>query len=273
MPELPEVETIVRALRPAIVGRSVVDVQVTWPRHVAHPSPAELRDQLLGQAILAVERRGKYLILSLDRGQSLLIHLKMSGQLMVVESPGAADPHAHTIFLLDDGRELRFRDTRKFGRVYLVASPEQVVSSLGPEPFSPEFSDEWLQARLRGRRRMLKPLLLDQSFLAGVGNIYADEALYRAGIHPRRLAGSLTPAETRDLRMGILDALRAGISGHGATISDFRRPDGSPGSAQEEFLVYGRSGSACYRCGSIIQRIVVGARSTHLCPACQLERK
>jgi formamidopyrimidine-DNA glycosylase len=271
VPELPEVETVVRALRPSVAGRRVLAVRLNWARHVAAPAPAEFQAQMAGRTIRGLGRRGKYLVFSLDDGRYLLAHLKMSGQFILAAADAPPDPHAHTVFTLDDGRELRFRDTRKFGRLYLVDEAETVVGGLGLEPLSDDFSERWLAAYLAGRRRTLKPLLLDQTFLAGLGNIYADEALHRAGLHPRRRSDTLSAAEVQALRSGIVAALESGLAGHGATISTFRRPDGARGEAQERFLVYGREGRPCTRCRAPIQRVVLGGRSTYFCPVCQPE--
>ena len=192
MPELPEVETTVRALREPLLGRTITAVSNNWPRQLATHDVAALNWQMRGQRIDAINRRAKYLVFSLSGGDTLIIHLKMSGHLSVVDASEPRHKHVHTAFSLDNGRELRFRDMRKFGRVYLVQDPESVLGELGPEPLAEAFSPDVLQKRLNGRSRALKPLLLDQSFIAGVGNIYADEALFYARIHPRRTADSLT---------------------------------------------------------------------------------
>jgi formamidopyrimidine-DNA glycosylase len=200
----------------------------------------------------------------------LIIHLKMSGQLAVAPADAPDDPHTHTVFVLASGQELRFRDPRKFGRVYLVRDPAEVLGPLGPEPLSAEFSPEWLRARLQARRRVLKPLLLDQTFLAGIGNIYADEALYRAQLRPTRHANTLTAAESDALYAAIREALETGIAREGASITaSYRKPDGSPGQMQDEFVAYGQAGQVCHRCGGTIERIVLGGRSTFYCGGCQ----
>ena len=190
MPELPEVETLVRQLRAPLVGRAITGVTVKWPRHVAVPSARQFAARVRGQCVETIERRGKYLVFGLS-ADTLLIHLKMSGDLVVVPAGTARDKHAHTVFHLDNGHEFRFSDTRKFGRVYLVSRPEEVTGKLGPEPLAAGFTAKALGERLAAHSRALKPLLLDQAFLAGVGNIYADEALHLAGLHPLRKSDTL----------------------------------------------------------------------------------
>jgi formamidopyrimidine-DNA glycosylase len=271
MPELPEVETIARALCdgngvPELPGRRIRGVTIHWERHIATPSPSRFRDRVRGQMIQDVSRRGKYLVFPLDR-DTLLIHLRMSGDLSIRPSSTPREKHDHTIFDLDAGWELRFNDARKFGRVYLLSDPQDELGKLGPEPLDPDFDSDALRRRLRRHRRLLKPLLLDQSFIAGLGNIYADEALHRAGIHPLRRSHELTPGEIRRLWKGIRQSLEAGISHNGASIDWVYRG----GAFQNHFRVYGRNGEPCPECGTVIERIVVGQRGTHICPSCQRE--
>lgn len=270
MPELPEVETITRELReggprgPSVVGQTIATVTVRWPRHVAIPSPRELKRRLPGQKIESVTRRGKYLVFNLTH-DVLLIHLKMSGDLVVVNGSAPRDKHAHTIFHFRSGHSLRFTDTRKFGKVYLVGRAEEVVGKLGPEPLERGFTARKLAEMLAGKHRQLKPLLLDQTFIAGIGNIYADEALHLAKLHPLRRSDSLTPAEVRALWRGIRRALQTGLRHNGASIDWAYRGGGF----QNYFRVYDRAGQACFNCGAPIRRIVVGQRSTYFCPNCQ----
>ena len=264
MPELPEVETIVRQLRAPLVGRTITGVTLKWPRHVAVPSLRQFVKRIQGRRIESIGRRGKYLVFGLDGG-ALLIHLKMSGDLAVAAAGTARDKHAHTVFHLDDGREFRFRDTRKFGRVYLVSRPEEVTGHLGPEPLAAPFTAQALGRRLAARSRALKPLLLDQTFLAGVGNIYADEALHLAGLHPLRKSDTLTAEEVRRLWRSIRRVLRRGIRLNGASIDWMYRG----GRFQEVLNVYDRAGEPCLTCGAPIRRILVGQRGTHFCPRCQ----
>lgn len=272
MPELPEVETIARALRtgskdcPPLPGQRVERVTLRWPRHVAEPSPATFRRRIRGRTVLDVGRRGKYLVFPLDMG-TMLIHLRMSGDLKMAPAESAPDRHAHTVFHLDSGWELRFDDARKFGKLSLLDDPERVLDALGPEPLEPTFKVGDLAKRLRGRRRALKPLLLDQSFLAGLGNIYADEALHLARIHPLRRSDSLDDGEIEDLWEGIRAALQGGLRHNGASIDWVYRG----GDFQNHFRVYGRGGEPCPVCKSPIRRIIVGQRGTHFCPNCQPE--
>lgn len=275
MPELPEVETVARELRegshgrgPSVVGRTLARVSVRWPRHIARPTPAEAKRRLPGQRVLNVERRGKYLIFQLSR-DVLLVHLKMSGDLVVVPAETKADKHAHTIFHFEDGWELRFTDTRKFGKVFVVAEAEEVTGALGPEPLEAAFTPHRLGQMLARKHRALKPLLLDQTFLAGVGNIYADESLHRAKLHPLRRSDSLQPVEVRALWKAIRASLRAGLKHNGASIDWVYRGGGY----QNYFRVYDRAGEPCLTCGTPIRRMVVGQRGTHLCPTCQPARR
>jgi formamidopyrimidine-DNA glycosylase len=271
MPELPEVETIMRNLRqgnhaPPLPGSRIARATIRWPRHIAEPSPASFRRRIRGRTIENLSRRGKYFVLQLDHG-SLLIHLKMSGDLYMAEASTPSGSHEHTIFHLDHGWDLRFNDARKFGRVYLLEDPQTVLGRLGPEPLDSSFTPQLLETRLRGRRRTLKPLLLDQSFLAGLGNIYADEALHRARLHPLRRSDSLDFDEICALRQGIQDTLQSGLQHNGASIDWVYRG----GDFQNHFRVYQRAGEPCPVCSTPIERIVVGQRGTHYCPACQPE--
>ncbi len=269
MPELPEVETTVRSLREPLINKTIVGMKNDWPGHIVNAEISEFRDRVVGSTFQSIARRGKYLIFSLDSGEFLIIHLKMTGHLSVVDELEPQDPYAHTVFLLDSGKELRFRDVRKFGRIYLVEDRDQVLGKLGPEPLEKSFTPELLYSMLQRRKRILKPLLLDQSFIAGLGNIYADEALHRAAIHPRRHSNSLNQAESHSLFHGIRDILEMAINRNGASIDSYRKPDGSKGSMQNSLQVYGRSGEPCPRCGNSVQRVILGNRSSHFCPSCQ----
>lgn len=264
MPELPEVETFTRNLRPALVGRQVLSIGLFWPRTLAAPSFEQLQGQLPGQRIEQVTRRAKYFHLVLSGGH-LLIHLRMSGDLLLRPSPCAPQPHDRLHLALDSGETLVFNDTRKFGRVWFVENPQDVLGKLGPEPLSDEFSPEWLYAALQSRHRQLKPLLLDQSFLAGMGNIYSDEALHLSGLHPLRQSATISYEETRKLFDAIRTVLATGIENNGASIDWVYRG----GNFQNHFRVYGRADEPCPGCGAPIQRILVGQRSTHFCPVCQ----
>jgi formamidopyrimidine-DNA glycosylase len=269
MPELPEVETIARVLKPQLAGRSIVGVRNTWRRHIDRPEYDEFAFRLQDQRIRTVARRGKFLLLPLEGGDTLLIHLRMSGHLFVSDATPPVDKHTHTIFELADGQELRFRDTRKFGRVYLVADPAEIVGKLGPEPLESEFTPAALEALLHGRSRTLKPFLLDQTMIAGIGNIYADESLFYAGLHPQRGTDTLNTADIRRLHAGIQRALQLGIEREGASISSYVKPDGEKGDMQNNVFVFRRTDQACFTCGEPIRRIVLGGRSTHFCANCQ----
>ncbi len=272
VPELPEVETIARGLRASLVGRTIVGTTVSWPRTVACPPVDEFAARVVGRRVTEITRRGKFVIIGLDQGY-LLIHLKMSGRLRVVSPVEPLDKHVHLRFELDDGRQLRFHDTRKFGRVYLVKDPDEVTAGIGPEPLADEFTLEAFRRLLARRSGRLKPLLLNQRFLAGLGNIYADEALFVAHLHPLRKADSLTPEEQARLYEAIRTILERAIARQGTTLDDAGYTDaaGQPGAYQDQIAVYGRTGEPCLRCRSPIERVVIGGRSAHFCPICQSE--
>jgi len=271
VPELPEVETLARDLRRLLCNAEITRVQAHWARTVAMPCAAELTKRLPGHKILEVRRRGKFLILSLSGPSYLMIHLRMSGQLRVEPGTCEPDPYARLILHLADGRQLVFSDTRKFGRVYWTTDPDLVLGSLGPEPLAQDFALDDFAKLLSSRRGMIKPLLLNQGFLAGLGNIYTDEALFLAGLHPRRKANTLSHAEVERLYRAIRQVLSQAIAGRGTTLADERYLDaeGSPGSYGEHLHVYRRAGEPCTRCGVPLERIVVAGRGTHICPTCQ----
>lgn len=266
MPELPEVETIVRYLRrEALPGRIITRVTVEWRPMVQH-SFLNVLTELPGRCIERVERRGKYIVFPLSGEIVLLIHLKMSGRVYVCTADAPPDPYTRVAFALDDSREMRLRDPRKFGRVYLTPDIALVLGHLGPEPLEEHFTAEVFLARINGRRGMIKPLLMDQSFLAGIGNIYADEALFQARIHPRRRAETLSEGEKRALYHAIRRVLVRSIELNGATLADGIYYGGS---FQNAFCVYSRGGQPCPVCGSVIERIKIGQRSSYFCPKCQ----
>jgi len=269
MPELPEVETIKRDLRRLLVGRTIVGVGVGWEGCVDRPSLEEFGEQIAGRRIEDVGRRGKFVVFTLSGGLALLVHLRMTGSLLVKEASTPWEPHTRLCLGLDDGQELRFVNVRKFGRLYLVADPEEVLGDLGPEPLDEDFRVEDFCALFNNRRGMIKPLLLNQRFIAGLGNIYVDEALFEGGLHPRRRADTLTSDELARLYGAIRHVLRQGIAEEGTSRSDYVRPDGSEGRHQNSLLVSGRAGEACPRCGTTIERLVVGGRGTYICPRCQ----
>jgi formamidopyrimidine-DNA glycosylase len=272
MPELPEVETIVRDLRPKLVGRTITGVRhCDWPKTVAPLDPAYFCAALGGETILDVTRRAKYILLHLSSGRVLAIHLRMTGALTTHPASHPAGKATRLIFQLDNGAELHFTDARKFGKVRLL-TPDEVpafLDSLGPEPLPDDFTLARFRALLAGRRAQLKPLLLNQRVLAGLGNIYADEALFLARIHPLRTAASLTEDETERLYHAIRQVLTQGIANRGTTISDYRDGSGDKGRNQEALNAYGQRDQPCPRCGTPIVRLVVGGRGTHICPACQ----
>ena len=272
MPELPEVETIAQGLQTSLVGRTIVGVEVRWARSVVPPAPDAFARRLIGQAITRVRRRGKWVVIALSGGDTLLVHLRMTGRLVIEPAEPSDDRHLRVLFSLDDGRWLHFFDMRKFGRLVLTSDPRGVLGDLGPEPLAAGFTAAQLEEMLARRRGRVKPLLLDQRFLAGLGNIYADEALWRAGIHPLRPASTLAAAETRRLHRAIRSVLRAAINSGGTTLSDsaYRQPDGRSGEFSGLLAVYGREGQPCARCGAGIERIVVSQRGTHYCPGCQI---
>jgi len=271
MPELPEVETFAADLRPHLVGRRILTAHILWSRTVAEPDSLGLIAGLAGQKIVSVGRRGKFLIFGLDLGDSLVIHLRMTGRLQLVagESPELAGPHVRAWFELDDGWVLNFTDPRKFGRIWLTNDLSRVVGKLGPEPLAWDFSPETLAERLDQRRGVIKALLLNQEIVAGIGNIYADEALFLAWIHPLRPGASLTSGEIGRLHAAIRQVLGEAIGERGTTLRDYRPPYGQQGAYQNRLRVYQQTDHPCPRCGTPIRRIRVTQRSTHYCPQCQ----
>ena len=275
MPELPEVETVRAWLEPRLVGRRLQGVEISDPRLTRPFDPTETAAELTGERITALDRRGKYLIVRFESGRVLLIHLRMTGQLL--HSGGRPlpvdDPHRRAVVKLDDGSDVVYRDVRRFGTWLLVEPGELDVyldERVGSEPLERRFTVKKLAEALAGRRSPIKAALLDQRRLAGIGNIYADEALWRACLHPLRPAGELDPEEIAALHRGIRAALKAGIARQGATLRDYRTPDGARGGMQDEFKVYGRAGEPCERCGTPIERIRAAGRGTWYCPSCQV---
>ncbi|HOT92297.1 MAG TPA: bifunctional DNA-formamidopyrimidine glycosylase/DNA-(apurinic or apyrimidinic site) lyase [Anaerolineae bacterium] len=274
MPELPEVETIARKLASVLTGQTIVHVEVLWERTIARPTPDAFRTKLVGAGVLEVGRRGKYIQTTLSTGQTLLVHLRMSGKFVVSTDGPGDDRHARLRLHLADGTWVVYVDPRKFGRFYLVDDPCEVTGTLGPEPLSADFTAEWLTAQLARRRGEIKRLLLDQRFIAGLGNIYVSEALWQAGIHPQRAAESLTPAEAQRLHAAIVTVLHEAVADGGTSLADrqYVYPDGGLGQHQAHLHVYDRAGERCPRCGYTVERIVQGQRSTYFCPVCQTER-
>ena len=270
MPELPEVETICNALRnggrggESVIGRRVEDSHLLWEGSLAEPTALEFRERILGQIVRDVGRRGKYIMMQFS-DDTLLIHLRMSGDLVIEKQTEPVAPHHRMMLDLDGGIRLAFNDTRKFGRIWLVADPQVVVGNLGPEPLNGDFTPQVLHQRLQAHRRQLKPLLLDQSFIAGLGNIYTDEALHRARFHPLLISNTLDNSQSERLWSSIRQVLEEGIRRQGASIDWIYRG----GDFQNYFTVYQRTGDPCPTCGAPIQRILVGQRGTHFCVNCQ----
>ena len=278
MPELPEVEYVARQLRQTLIGRVISAVQVNWPRIIAHPDAETFSAELPGARVLGIDRRAKYLLISLSGEQSLLIHRRMTGNLLLFPAAADAatwaetpDPYCRAVFLLDDGQRLVFTDPRKFGRIALYPTSElpAALDGLGLEPLSDAFTPEALAALLAGRARQMKPLLLDQTVIAGIGNIYADESLFRAGIHPLRRAETLTPEEITRLHAAIRAVLELGIEHGGTTFGRHQDIFGEAGRNRDHLAVYQRTGEPCLRCGTPLVRMVVAQRSAHFCPTCQ----
>ena len=273
MPELPEVETVRASLEPVLLGRQFDRVTILDPRVTRPTEPREVAAELEGERVEAVERRGKYLVVRFETGRVLLIHLRMTGTLRhATEGATEGDPHVRVVVKLDDGSDVVYRDVRRFG-TWLLLEPgeetEYLSRRLGEEPLSRAFTPASLAARLDRRRAPVKAALLDQRAAAGMGNIYADEALWRAQIHPLRAAGDLDAEEVKRLHKAVRDALKAGIARQGTTLRDYRTPDGGRGRMQAALRVYGREGEPCYRCGAQIGKTRAGGRGTWYCPNCQ----
>lgn len=270
MPELPEVETVARSLitgqdgGPGLVGRRVLSARVGWKRSIAAPSATAFKRRIVGQQVIGVGRHGKFIKVDLSEG-ALLIHLRMSGDLLLGKSEKPLGDHSRVQIYFEDGLQLSFNDPRKFGRVWLVKNAESVLGLLGPEPLDLALTPASFHNMLVARKRQLKPLLLDQSFLAGLGNIYADEALFTARLHPLTLSSDLEKKQSAKLLRAIRSALAEGIRRNGASIDWVYRG----GEFQNHFKAYQRTGEACPRCGRKIKRITVGQRGTHFCPHCQ----
>ncbi|MEZ4730917.1 MAG: bifunctional DNA-formamidopyrimidine glycosylase/DNA-(apurinic or apyrimidinic site) lyase [Caldilineaceae bacterium] len=274
MPELPEVETYVRDLAPLLQNQKIIGATVLWTRIIAMPTVEQFLQKILVWRFVSFGRRGKYMLLGLDSGDTLIVHLRMTGHLMVYAQPIIPGKHTHVVFDLADGGQVHYQDSRKFGRLWLVAEPETVLAKLGEEPLSTTFDPKYLVDKLAGRAASIKALLLDQSIVAGVGNIYADETLFLSGIHPARPGNTLTKAEIEKLHGAIQQVLRRAIEHHGSSlgrssVQNYARPGGELGEFQGEHKVFQRTGQPCLRCGEPILRIVLGQRSTHFCPACQ----
>lgn len=276
MPELPEVETVRRTLVELAKGKTIMHVEVLWPKIIKKPDPVEqFADALVGQTILDVGRRGKFLKFILT-DYVLVSHLRMEGRYGLYPKDEPFDKHTHVLFTFTDGTQLRYRDVRKFGTMHLFKPGEEEnelpLSQLGPEPFAKEFTVRHLAEKLKRTNRKIKVALLDQATVVGLGNIYVDEALFRAGIHPERQANSLGKREIERLHEEIILTLQEAVDKGGSTIRSYVNSQGEIGMFQLELYVYSKKGEACKRCGTEIQKLVVGGRGTHICPKCQKKK-
>ncbi len=274
MPELPEVQTVVDSLNSLkLKGRRVMRARVYWPKTIAGMTPATFKKKIQGRSVRGISRRGKFIVISLSRDLSLLIHLRMTGRFNWVSADTKRNPHEHVILVFGNKSALRFQDTRKFGRFYLTSNSQEILGKLGPEPLSDRFTLRCFHAMLQARKRLIKPLLLDQGFIAGLGNIYVDEALWKAGIHPLRVSSSLSKKEVAALHKAIPLVLYKGLANLGTTLGsgagNFYSVAGRKGRNADELFVFRRTGEGCTKCRAPIQRIIVGQRSTHVCPHCQ----
>jgi formamidopyrimidine-DNA glycosylase len=273
MPELPEVETIAADLRPHLVGRTIIRCELSFPTIVRHPEPEEFVDAVVGHRIESVGRRGKYILIHLTHDLLLVVHLGMTGQLRILDEASPLEKHTHAIFFLDDQRQLRYRDPRRFGRLLLGTESALLDSKkmprLGPEPIDPEFAADDLYRRLRKRRTALKAVLLDQTAVAGVGNIYADESLHLARLRPDRIAGTISRKSAQRLHESLRKSLRTAIENRGSSVDTYRDAWGEIGGQQEKLLVYGRAGEPCFTCGRPLKVIRIAGRTTVFCTRCQ----
>jgi formamidopyrimidine-DNA glycosylase len=269
MPELPEVETTINDLKPFVIGRKIENVDVLNESTIAEPSPEKFQKGLIGRKIIGLSRRGKHLVFELDNKSFLIVHMRMTGSLVLKKAEEVRAASVRVIFYLDDGAAVHFQDLRKFGKMWLVKDKNTVLGKLGPEPLEPQFTPAILEKILKGRQLSIKALLLDQTLIAGIGNMYADEALYRARLHPLRPGNSLTKAEFKRLHEAVQTVLRQGIRNKGASTDTYIRPEGTRGEAQLQFQVAHQKGKDCPVCGGPIQRITVNQRGTFYCPKCQ----
>jgi len=273
VPELPEVETIVADLRPHLVGRTITRCELAFPTIVRHPEPEEFVDAVASMRIESMGRRGKYILIHLSGDIVLVVHLGMTGQLRLVDEVKPLEKHTHAVFFLEDGRQLRYRDPRRFGRL-LIGTEEALLSAkkmprLGPEPMDPAFAVEALYRELRRRRAPLKAVLLDQKAIAGVGNIYADESLHRAKLRPARIASTVSKRSAQRLHESLRESLELAIANRGSSVDTYRDAWGEVGGQQEKLLVYGRAGEPCFTCGRPLSSMRVAGRTTVFCRRCQ----
>ena len=273
MPELPEVETVKRTLEPLVCGSAIISCQTTHPEMIHHPTAEEYLRAIAGQRIIATGRRGKFLLFELASGDRMIAHLRMTGRFLCVPPEQPPLPHTHIVWQLDNGRELRFSDTRRFGCVWLQRKDEQDdfsgIHKLGLEPFDPAFCGAYLKDKLGRRHVTLKQGILDQTVIAGLGNIYADEVLFAAAMSPVRRTDTLSDAEWQTLAEAVCPILEASIERRGTTFSDYLDGEGREGGNMPYLQAYKRAGKPCKRCGAVMERIKVGGRSTFYCPSCQ----
>jgi len=273
MPEMPEVEIIRRYLDTQVAGKTIMNLDIRLPRMIKWPDVEGFRALVTGRTIKAMNRRGKYLLMELDNDSKVVFHLRMTGRLVYEPTGDTSDHHARVIFHLQDGASLVYGDTRTLGTIHGLKPQElgmlKGLAEMGPEPLSAEFTAEYLYKTAKQRKVAIKPFLLNQKYIGGIGNIYADEALFLAGIHPLRPANSLTQAECSSLWESVNKVIAAGIADGGTTFRDYQNGEGGKGSHQEHLYVYGRKGEQCRNCGAVIERITVGGRGTHFCPKCQ----
>ena len=274
MPELPEVQTVVDNLNKLkLVGTIITGAKIYWSRTIAEMTPATFCKKIKGCSIQQITRRGKYIVMKLSQDLTLLIHLRMTGHLNWETRDKSRNKHEHMIMEIDGGKELRFHDTRKFGRIFLTMDPQAILGKLGPEPLSDDFNRQGFQKMLQACKRQIKPLLLDQKFIAGLGNIYVDEGLWEAGIHPLRISRSLSIKEISALYRAIPHVLYKGLKNMGTTLGsgagNFYSVAGRQGRNADELNVFRRTGQGCPYCATTIERILVGQRSSHICPKCQ----
>ncbi len=272
MPELPEVETVRKTLKELTIHKQIDRVSVFYPKIIKTPEQDQFADALKGETIQEIGRRGKFLIIYTGR-YALVSHLRMEGRYALFPKEEPIDKHTHVVFHFTDGTELRYRDVRKFGTMHLFLKGEEFqnepLNGLGPEPFSKEFTVDYLAERLSKTNRKIKTALLDQKVVVGLGNIYVDEALFRAGIHPERIANSLTQQETDLLHHEIISTLQEAVKLGGSTVRSYVNSQGEIGMFQLELYAYGRKGENCKRCGTLMEKMTVGGRGTHYCPNCQ----
>ncbi|MBQ2088275.1 MAG: bifunctional DNA-formamidopyrimidine glycosylase/DNA-(apurinic or apyrimidinic site) lyase [Selenomonas sp.] len=273
MPEMPEVEIIRRYLDKMVQGQQIMSVDIVLPRMIKWPEPEKFRSLVTGQRIESMARRGKYLLMELTGGREVVFHLRMTGRLVYEPEGVNHDSHARVIFKLGNGASLVYGDTRTLGTIHGLQAGERWrlkgLSEMGPEPLSDDFTAEYLQGVAQKRKGAIKSFLLNQKYISGIGNIYADEALFLAGIHPQRPANMLTETECRKLADAVNEVIAAGIADGGTTFRDYQNGAGGKGGHQEHLYAYGRTGQPCRKCGTPMERITVGGRGTHFCPQCQ----